>query len=78
MPACNRTGTGLLVRRDDVDAGELLEAALALASHRVVVKRPRNASAVAGGTVSFSLEGNAGRFDVYAKRSLKDQKIERS
>ena len=63
---------------DDVDAGELLEAALALASHRVVVKRPRKAPAVAGATVSFSLEGNAGRFDVYAKRSLKDQKIERS
>ena len=63
---------------DDEDAGELLEAALALASHRVVVKRPRKAPAVAGGTVSFSLEGNAGRFDVYTKRSLKDQKIKRS
>ena len=63
---------------DDPDAGELLEAALALASHRVVVKRPRKAPAVAGDTVSFSLEGNAGRFDVYAKRSLKDKRADRS
>ncbi len=58
---------------DDQDADELLEAALALASHRVVVKRPRKAPAIAGGKVSFSLEGNAGRFDVYAKRSLKEK-----
>ena len=58
---------------DDRDADELLEAALALASHRVVVKRPRKAPAIAGGKVSFSLEGNAGRFDVYAKRSLKEK-----
>jgi 16S rRNA (guanine1516-N2)-methyltransferase len=63
---------------DDVDAERLLEAALALASHRVVVKRPRKAPAVAGGTVSFSLEGNAGRFDVYAKRSLKEKRADRS
>lgn len=58
---------------DDLDADELLDAALALASHRVVVKRPRKAPALAGGKVSFSLEGNAGRFDVYAKRSLKEK-----
>lgn len=58
---------------DDLDADELLDAALALASHRVVVKRPRKAPAIAGGNVSFSLEGNAGRFDVYAKRSLKEK-----
>ena len=58
---------------DDLDADELLDAALALASHRVVVKRPRKAPALAGGKVSFSFEGNAGRFDVYAKRSLKEK-----
>ena len=58
---------------DDMDAGELLDAALVLASHRVVVKRPRKAPAIAGGKVSFALEGNAGRFDVYAKHSFKEK-----
>lgn len=59
-----------LVGADD-DAPELLAAALALASHRVVVKRPRKAPCVAGTPPSYALEGKASRFDIYALKSLK-------
>ncbi len=54
----------------DLDAPALLAAALVLASHRVVVKRPRKAPAIAGAPPSYALQGNSSRFDVYAKRSL--------
>ena len=57
---------------DDMDASELLTAALALASHRVVVKRPRKAPIIEGATPSFSLEGKSSRYDIYAKCSLKE------
>ena len=56
---------------DDDDAPALLEAALALASHRVVVKRSRKAPAIAGEKPGYTLEGNSSRFDIYPKRSLK-------
>ncbi|MFT3847363.1 MAG: class I SAM-dependent methyltransferase [Propionivibrio sp.] len=56
---------------DDDDAPALLEAALALATHRVVVKRARKAPAIAGPQPAFVLEGNSSRFDVYAKKSLR-------
>jgi 16S rRNA (guanine1516-N2)-methyltransferase len=56
---------------DDHDAPALLEAALALATHRVVVKRPRKAPCVAGEQPGYALEGKAGRFDIYPKKSLK-------
>ena len=56
---------------DDDDAPALLEAALALASHRVVVKRPRKAPAIAGEQPGYTLEGKSSRFDIYPKRSLK-------
>ena len=59
-----------LVGGDD-DAPALLEAALALATHRVVVKRPRKAPRVAGATPGYALEGKSSRFDVYPKKSLK-------
>lgn len=59
-----------LVGADD-DAPALLEAALALATHRVVVKRPRKAPVVAGEKPAYALEGKSSRFDVYAKKSLK-------
>lgn len=59
-----------LVGGDD-DAPELLAAALALASHRVVVKRPRKAPAIAGVTPSYSLDAKSSRYDIYAKKSLK-------
>lgn len=54
----------------DLDADLLLKQALDLASHRVVVKRPRKAPELAGKKPSFSLVGKANRFDVYALRSL--------
>ena len=55
---------------DDVDAGDLLEAALGLASHRVVVKRPRKAPAIGGAKPGYSLEGKSSRYDIYPKRKL--------
>ena len=55
---------------DDDDAPELLQAALALASHRVVVKRPRKAPAIVGDQPSYSLEGKSSRFDIYPKKTL--------
>lgn len=56
---------------DDDDAPALLAAALPLASHRVVVKRPRKAPAIAGPAPSYVLEGKSSRYDIYAKKSLK-------
>ena len=53
------------------DAPKLLEAALALASHRVVVKRPRKAPAIAGENPGYTLEGKSSRFDIYPKKTLK-------
>lgn len=55
---------------DDDDAPALLEAALALASHRVVVKRPRKAPAVAGPAPGYCLEGKSSRYDIYPKKKL--------
>ncbi len=54
----------------DLDAGLLLAQALDLASHRVVVKRPRKAPELAGKKPTFSLVGKANRFDIYALHSL--------
>ena len=56
---------------DDDDAPQLLEAALALATHRVVVKRPRKAPCIEGRPPSYTLEGKSSRFDIYALKSLK-------
>ena len=58
-----------LVGGDD-DAPLLLEAALALASHRVVVKRPRIAPAIAGVKPSYTLQGKSSRYDIYPKKTL--------
>ncbi|MCB1648096.1 MAG: class I SAM-dependent methyltransferase [Pseudomonadales bacterium] len=44
---------------------QLLATALACATRRVVVKRPRLASPLAGRKPSHSLEGKSSRFDVY-------------
>jgi 16S rRNA (guanine1516-N2)-methyltransferase len=55
----------------DDDAPDLLAAALALASHRVVVKRSRKAPAIAGASPGYVLEGNSSRFDIYPKKALK-------
>lgn len=56
---------------DDDDAPALLEAALALATHRVVVKRPRKAPGIEGLKPGYMLEGNSSRFDIYPKKTLK-------
>ena len=56
---------------DDDDAPALLDASLALATHRVIVKRSRKAPAIAGEKPSYVLEGKSSRFDIYPKKSLK-------
>lgn len=53
---------------DDPDAPALLEAALALASHRVVVKRPRKAPCIEGPKPSHALDGKSSRYDIYPKK----------
>ena len=55
----------------DADAPALLDAALALATHRVVVKRPRKAPAIEGEKPGYVLEGKSSRFDIYPKKTLK-------
>lgn len=55
---------------DDLDAPALLEAALALASHRVVVKRPRKAPPIEGVKPGYVLEGKSSRYDIYPKKKL--------
>ncbi|MGV6395807.1 class I SAM-dependent methyltransferase [Pseudomonas caspiana] len=56
---------------DDMDAPALLEAALALATHRVVVKRPRKAPCIEGAKPSYALDGKSSRYDIYPKKALK-------
>jgi 16S rRNA (guanine1516-N2)-methyltransferase len=56
---------------DDDDAVQLLQVALELATHRVVVKRPRKAPSVCGKPPGYVLEGKSSRYDVYPKRALK-------
>ncbi|MCO8163329.1 class I SAM-dependent methyltransferase [Pseudomonas sp. LJDD11] len=56
---------------DDLDAPALLHAALALASHRVVVKRPRKAPPIEGAKPGYTLEGKSSRYDIYPKKALK-------
>lgn len=56
---------------DDDDAPHLLAAALQLASHRVVVKRPRKAPAILGEPPGYVLEGKSSRYDIYPKKALK-------
>ncbi|MCX5877230.1 MAG: class I SAM-dependent methyltransferase [Deltaproteobacteria bacterium] len=50
---------------DDQDSDTLLSAALAIASRRVVVKRPRLAPALTGPEPNFTIGGKNSRFDVY-------------
>jgi 16S rRNA (guanine1516-N2)-methyltransferase len=52
---------------EDMDAPQLLEAALRVARKRVVVKRPRSAPALPGIAPSHSLLGSTTRFDVYVR-----------
>lgn len=55
---------------DDMDAPALLAAALQLASHRVVVKRPRKAPVVEGAKPGYALEGKSSRYDIYPLKKL--------
>ena len=50
---------------EDPDADRLLEAALACAAKRVVVKRPRNAPPLADRKPSYTVESKTTRYDVY-------------
>lgn len=50
---------------DDMDAGELLKAALSKAKKRIVVKRHRLAPTLIESKVDFIYEGKSTRFDVY-------------
>lgn len=56
---------------DDDDAPRLLEAALAVATHRVVVKRPRKAPPIAGPRPGHVIEGKTSRYDLYVHRALR-------
>ncbi|WP_374990410.1 class I SAM-dependent methyltransferase [Pseudomonas sp. G34] len=55
---------------DDLDAPALLAAALKLASHRVVVKRPRKAPLIEGAKPGYALEGKSSRYDIYPLKKL--------
>ncbi|MFC7367054.1 class I SAM-dependent methyltransferase [Vreelandella zhaodongensis] len=55
---------------NDDDAPRLLEAALDVATHRVVVKRPRKAPPIGGPAPQHTLEGKTSRYDLYVHRSL--------
>ncbi|MGX5914888.1 class I SAM-dependent methyltransferase [Aliidiomarina sp. Khilg15.8] len=53
----------------DPDADELLPAALALATHRVVVKRPAKAPVLRGQEPSSQVQSKKHRFDIYIKQA---------
>lgn len=55
---------------DDDDAPALLEAALAVAKYRVVVKRPRKAPIIDGPEPATRLEGKSSRYDIYPLKAL--------
>jgi len=59
---------GKLLGSDD-SGDELLEPALRTAGRRVVVKRPRLASHLAGRRPDWQIRGRSSRFDVYSARS---------
>ena len=58
---------------DDEDSAQLLAAALERARYRVVVKRPRKASAIEGAEPTTRIEGKSSRYDVYAIGALSPQ-----
>jgi 16S rRNA (guanine1516-N2)-methyltransferase len=59
----------------DEDADLLLAKAIELATHRVVVKRPKGSPFLAAQKPSQSLTGKSGRFDIYALRSMAADKF---
>lgn len=54
---------------DDVDAGEMLTAALCCARRRVVVKRPKGAEPLPGPAPSMVIQSTNTRYDVYLCKS---------
>ncbi len=58
-----------IVGSDD-DSAQLLQAALACARYRVVVKRPRRAASIAGPEPATRIEGKSSRYDIYAISAL--------
>lgn len=56
---------------DDTDAPQLLAHALDIATHRVVVKRPRGAPPIKGPSPSHEIVSKNSRYDLYVHRSLK-------
>jgi 16S rRNA (guanine1516-N2)-methyltransferase len=58
-----------IVGSDD-DSAQLLQAALACARYRVVVKRPRKAASIAGPEPATRIEGKSSRYDIYAISAL--------
>jgi len=52
----------------DQDSDQLLPAALSLASHRVIVKRPARAPYLAGQTPNSQIQSKKHRFDIYIKK----------
>lgn len=55
---------------EDNDAPALLAAALKVARHRVVVKRPRKAPVITGPAPDLQLTGKSSRYDLYTFRAL--------
>jgi 16S rRNA (guanine1516-N2)-methyltransferase len=56
----------------DEDADDLLAPALAAATYRVVVKRPKKSPFLDAKQPTISHEGKANRFDIYVNKSMKD------
>ncbi len=55
---------------DDLDADQLLDAALAIACNRVVVKRPRKAPFLADQEPTLQFQGRSSRYDIYTLKKL--------
>ncbi|EEG06687.1 class I SAM-dependent methyltransferase [Pseudogulbenkiania ferrooxidans] len=58
---------------DDLDSAALLQAAIAAATVRVVVKRPQRGPVIEGVKPSAVLEGKSTRFDLYVIKALRPQ-----
>ncbi|MBI3144384.1 MAG: class I SAM-dependent methyltransferase [Pseudogulbenkiania sp.] len=58
---------------DDLDSAALLQAAIAAATVRVVVKRPQRGPAIKGVKPSAVLDGKSTRFDLYVIKALRPQ-----
>ncbi|MGL6046359.1 MAG: class I SAM-dependent methyltransferase [Vogesella sp.] len=58
---------------DDMDSAALLEAAIAAATGRVVVKRPQRGVPIEGVKPSVVLDGKSTRFDLYVIKALRPQ-----